>query len=148
MKSSLAFLDHGQWKADCPEPGCGDARLVYEVHPRTGVPTGRRLTEDVCAKGHHFAIVMPPPEFEAQVMAAVAGRVEDADKGWYPRGHVRAMLAGLPTGQSIDDLVRENDEVVRFRAAQDEARKARLAAVLADLGIEVRDDGTFEGSVF
>lgn len=147
MGKSLAFLDHGFWKADCPEPGCGDARLVYEINPRTGVPTGRRLTEDVCAKGHRFEIVMPSPEFEARVMAAVAVRVEDADKAWFPRGHVRAALAGIPTGQSVDDLVRENDDVVRFRTALAESRRAQLAAVLADLGIEVRDDGTFEGSV-
>lgn len=147
MRKSLAFLDHGQWKADCPEPGCGDARLVYEVHPLTGVPTGRRLTEDRCAKGHGFEIVMPPPEFEARVVAAVAGRTEDADKAWFPHGHVRSALAGLPTGQSIDDLIRENDEVIRFRSARAESRKAQLATILADLGIEVGDDGTFKGQI-
>jgi hypothetical protein len=146
MRKALAYLNHGRWVADCPEPGCTDARLVYEVHPKTGVPTGRKLTEDVCANGHRFELVMPPAEFEAQVTAAVAERV-DADKGWYPRGHQRAMLAGLPTGQSIDDLVRENHEVARFRAAQHESRKAQLAHVLAELGIKVRDDGTFEGQI-
>jgi hypothetical protein len=147
MRKSLAYLNHARWVADCPEPGCHDARLVYEVHPKTGVPTGRKLTEDVCANGHRFEIVMPPAEFEAQVAAAVAGRAEDADKAWYPRGHERAMLAGLPTGQSIDDLTRENHEVARFRAAQSESRKAQLAAALAELGIEIRDDGTFEGQI-
>lgn len=147
MTRSLAFLDHGQWKADCPELGCGDARLVYEVNPHTGVPTGRRLTEDRCAKGHHFEIVMPPPEFEARVMAALADRTQDADKAWFPGGHVRAALAGIPTGQSIDDLIRENDEVIRFRAAQAESRQARLATILADLGVEVGADGTFKGQI-
>lgn len=147
MRQALAYLNGGRWVADCPEPGCKDARLVYEVDPRTGGPTGRKLTEDVCAAGHGFEIVMPPPEFEAQVMAAVADRAEDADKAWYPKGHVRAALAGLPTGQSIDDLVQENAEVARFRAAQDESRKAQLASVLDELGIKVRDDGSFEGQI-
>lgn len=147
MRTSLAFLDHGAWKADCPEPGCGDARLVYEINPRTGVPTGRRLTEDVCAKGHRFAIEMPPPEFEAQVVAAVADRALDADKSWFPKGHQRAALAGIPVGQSIDDLVRENADVERFRTAEQDARRRRAADILAELGVEVRPDGTFEGSL-
>jgi hypothetical protein len=147
MRKSLAYLNHNRWVCDCPESGCTDARLVYEVDPRTGVPTGRRLSEDVCAKGHPFEIVMPPPGFEARVTAAVADRVDDADKSWYPQGHTRAALAGLPTGQSVDDLIEENTEVARFRAAQDESRKAQLATILAGLGVKVRDDGTFEGSV-
>jgi hypothetical protein len=139
MRKSLAFYNHGAWKAMCPE--CLDARAVY--HPQTG----ERLTEDVCAAGHPFEIVMPPPELEAQIVAVLAERAADADKSWYPRGHQWAMLNGFPTGQSIDDLVDEGHEVARLRAAQDEARRARLATILADLGIEVRDDGTFEGVV-
>jgi hypothetical protein len=147
MRKALAYLNHGRWVADCPEPGCTDARLVYEVNPQTGIPTGRRLTEDVCANGHPFEIVMPPAEFEAQVVAELANRPFDADRAWYPDGHMRAVLAGLPTGQSVADLARENDEVTRFRAAQDESRKARLAAILAEHGITVRDDGSFEGQI-
>jgi hypothetical protein len=139
MKKSLAFYNHGAWKAMCPE--CPDARAVY--HPQTG----ERLTQDVCAAGHPFEIVMPPPELEAQIVAVLSERAAEPDKSWYPRGHQWAMLNGFPTGQSVEDLLAENREVARFRAAQDEARKARLAAILAEHGIEVRPDGTFEGVV-
>lgn len=144
---ALAYLNHGRWVAECPTLGCTDARLVYEVNPQTGLPTGRQLGEDVCAKGHPFAIVMPPAQLEAQIMAAVADRVDDADKAWYPKDHVRAKLAGLPTGQSVADLVAENDEVARFRAAHDEARRSQLVKLLADNGIEVNDDGSFKGRI-
>ncbi|HET6214913.1 MAG TPA: hypothetical protein VFE14_18745, partial [Micromonosporaceae bacterium] len=91
--------------------------------------------------------VMPPPELEAQIVAVLSERAAEPDKSWYPRGHQWAMLNGFPTGQSVEDLLAENREVARFRAAQDEARKARLAAILAEHGIEVRPDGTFEGVV-
>lgn len=144
---ALAYLNHARWIVDCPAPGCHDARTAYWINPQTGEPTGRRLTEDVCANGHPFEIVMPPPELEAQIVAAVADRAEDSDKAWYPRGHQRAALAGLPTGQSVDDLVRENEDVARFRAAQAESRKAQLAGMLTELGIKVRDDGSFEGQI-
>lgn len=147
MRKALAYLNHGRWVCDCPEPGCTDARLVYEVHPKTGILTGRKLTEDVCANGHPFEMVMPPEQFEAQVMAVVAERAVDADKAWYPAGHMRAVLAGLPTGQSVDDLARENHEVAQFRAAHDEARKAQLAKALAELGVEIGPDGTFKGRI-
>jgi hypothetical protein len=144
---ALAYLNHGRFVADCPAPGCNDARLVYEVNPQTGVPTGRRLEQDVCAKGHPFDIVMPPAQLEAQIVAAVADRPDDADKAWYPKAHVRAALAGLPTGQSVAELVAENDEVAHYRAAQDVARRDQLAQLLVDHGIEVNDDGTFKGKI-
>lgn len=143
MATAPAYYNYGRFVADCPQPGCTDARAVY--HPQTGA----RQTEDVCAKGHRYQIDMPPPDLEAQIVAAVAARPEDADKAWYPRGHTRALLAGLPTGQSVDDLIRENEEVARFRADFDRARRARLAELLAEQGIEVmvNDDGTFEGKI-
>jgi len=137
---ALAYLNHSRWVVDCPTPGCTDARLAHDE-------AGRRLTEDVCAKGHPFEIVMPPAQVEAQIVAAVADRADDADKSWYPKGHVRAALAGLPTGQSVSDLVAENDEVARYRAAQDVARRDQLAQLLVDHGIEVDDDGNFKGKI-
>ncbi len=141
MRKALAYVNHGRFVADCPEPGCFDARAVY--HPATGA----RQTEDVCANGHPFQIEMPPPQLEWQIVAELAKRPVDADRGWYPAGHVRAELAGFPTGQSVADLQAETREVEAFRAGQDAARAERLAALLAEHGIEVRPDGTFEGAI-
>lgn len=137
---ALAYLNHGRFVVDCPAPGCADARLAHD-------DAGRRLAEDVCANGHPFQVVMPPAQLEAQILAAVADRPDVGDRAWYPQGHVRAQLAGLPTGQTVAELVRENDDVARFRAAQAQARRDHLAQLLADHGVEVDDDGNFKGTI-
>lgn len=142
-----AYLNFGRWVVDCPADGCRDAREVYERHPTTGELTGRRLTEDICAKGHRFQIEMPDERTEAQIVTVLSERIEDADKGWYPEGHERGILSGQPTGQTIADLRAENAEVARFRARQSEATQEQLREALAAAGIEVRADGTFEGAL-
>lgn len=137
MDTALAYLNWGRWVADCPAPGCTDAREVYQ--------NGVRLDSDTCARGHHFQIEMPPERMEAQIVTALADRVEDADKGWYPKGHERAILTGQPTGQTIAELVAENDEVAAYRTAHADATKEQVREALAAAGIEVRPDGSFEG---
>jgi hypothetical protein len=141
VKTALAYLNWGRFVADCPEPGCNDARAVY--HP----VTGQRQTEDVCAKGHPFAIEMPPPAVEAQLVAAVSERGLEADRSWYPKGHPRAMLAGLPTGQSVKELVEEGKQVAQFRAAEQEQEQGRLRELLVGLGLQVGPDGRVEGNI-
>jgi hypothetical protein len=137
----MAYLNYGRWVADCPVDGCGDARAVY--HPQTGA----RQTEDVCAKGHAFQIEMPPEQVEARIVAAVADRQEDGDKAWFPKGHGWAEAAGFPTGQTPAELVEEGKHVATRRAEQAAAKRDRTREILADLGIEVRPDGTFSGSL-
>jgi hypothetical protein len=105
------------------------------------------LTEDVCANGHPFSIQMPTPEDEAAIVAALADRTNDADKAWYPDGFARAIAAGFPVGQSPRELIEEGRRVARFRAAEDARRKNILRDMLAQHGIEIRSDGTFEGSL-
>lgn len=141
MKTAPAYYNWGRWVVDCPERGCMDARAVY--HPTTG----QRQTQDVCAVGHPFAIVMPPPDLEAQIVAAVADRAEEADKSWYPKGHPRATLAGLPTGQTVAELTEEGKQVAAFRAAQKEREQGKLRELLTDLGMQVHPDGRVEGSI-
>lgn len=139
MLKALAYLNHARWVADCPADGCTDAREVYQQ--------GVRRTEDVCARGHHFQMVMPPPQVEAQIVGVLSRRPVDADRSWYPSGHRRALLQGFPTGQSIADLEAENDEVAAYRATLKAEEQDHLREVLGQLGIEVRPDGTFEGSL-
>ncbi len=141
MKTALAYLNWGRWVADCPHPGCHDARAVY--HPTTG----QRQTEDVCANGHPFTIDMPPANVEAQLVAAVAERTVDADRSWYPTGHPRATLLGLPTGQTVRDLIDEGKQVAKFRAEERESERGRLRELLTGLGMKVGPDGRVEGNI-
>lgn len=140
MLKAYAYHNFGRWVVDCPAPQCTDARAVYDKN-------GIRQTEDTCARGHHFQIEMPPPALEAQITAVLSERVADEDKAWYPRGHERATLVGLPTGQSVADLRAEGEEVAKLRADEHGHRQERLRQALEEAGIRVRPDGTFEGSV-
>lgn len=147
MRTALAYFNWGRWVVDCPEPGCTDARSVYTQDKDSGEYVGKPHTEDVCAHGHPFRIVMPPPQMEARIVAAVAGRAVEGDKSWYPEGHVRAAMQGFPTGQTVDELLAENEEVAAFRAAQAEQMEANLRDILRRAGIEISADGSFSGRI-
>lgn len=141
MRTALAYYNWGRFVCDCPEPGCDDARLVY--HPQTG----ERQTQDVCAAGHPFAIQMPSPTDEAAIVTALADRANDADKSWYPDGFARAIALGQPTGQSPRELVAEGKQVAKLRTAEQQREQERRRELLTQLGVAVRPDGTFEGSL-
>jgi hypothetical protein len=141
MSQSLAFLDWGRWVADCPQ--CHDAQLVYAVEEEDE-PVVRR-TSATCAEGHLFGIVMPTPDEEQAIMAAVAGR-DIAYRQWYPDGHLRAQEASLSTGVTPAELREQTDELTR--SGTEEAERAqRLREALEAAGIVVNPDGTFGGQV-
>lgn len=135
MNEALAYFNWGRWVVDCPQPGCSDAR---EVKPPQ--------LEDVCVNGHPFRIVMPPVEEAAAIAAELRKRVRDADQSWYPRGHVRAELAGQPTGQTLAQL-RDETGMVEAERARQQAERDQLVATLAKNGISISPDGRFEGRV-
>lgn len=134
--NALAYINFGRWVVDCPVPGCTDAR---QVEPP--------LMDDVCAHGHPIHALMPPPDQAAALMAELVRRPVEADRAWYPAGHPRALLAGLPTGQSVADLRAETVQVAQLRARQQDDRQQRLAVLLAELGVQVGADGAFSGSL-
>jgi hypothetical protein len=145
---ALGFYNHGEWKAMCPEYGCTDA---VAVHPQSPHPPYARSAEpalqQVCARGHVMDIELPDERRRARIEAALAGRAMDADRSWYPKGHEWAIMNGFPTGQSIEDLTEESHEVERVRADDRRQYQEELRAALAAAGIEVRADGSFEGTV-
>jgi hypothetical protein len=131
---ALAYVNWGRWVADCPHPECTDAREVSD---------GR--DQDVCHFGHPFTVVRPPAAAMTAIMAELTKRTEDADRSWYPRGHLRARLAGQPTGQTLDELREETRRVELYRREQRADRSAQLAALLSELGVSVGPDGEFSG---
>jgi hypothetical protein len=147
MLKARAYLNYGRWVAECPAPGCTDARAIYPEDPITGIVSPRANTQDVCANGHPFAIEMPPADLEGQIVTAVSERPNEADQAWYPTGHPAAIRAGQPSGQSVTDLLTENQEVAEYRAAQEARQREELLETLGKLGIEVQPDGSFTGSI-
>jgi len=148
MMTSTAYFNHGRWVAECPT-GCGDARALYPEGSATPVYVQR------CAEGHEFRIDAPPDDVRARIEAALADRPERY-RDWLPRGHPWAAQ-GFPVGQTPEDLIAENGELrARLAAAkqakQDEIQETfagsdDIRSVLAALGVQVRSDGTFSGSI-
>lgn len=144
--TALAYLNYGRWVADCPVDWCADSRALHP-EDRYGNPSPEPVHDTVCAAGHAFRIEAPPARARAQLEQAVADRPLPQDRGWYPKGHAWAETHGYPTGQTVEDLRRESEEVASARAAQ-QAHKARmLREALSTLGVEVRPDGSFSGTL-
>jgi len=131
---ALAYLNWGRWVADCPVGGCTDARAIYPTDAN-GQPTGGPpILDHVCTGGHRFAVDMPPPEFEAQIVAALSERVSEKRRNWFPRGHPFAVLTGQPHGQTVRELREE-------AAAGEEADAQHLSDRRARILDEVRAAG-------
>lgn len=145
-KDALAYYNHGRWVADCPEDGCTDARALHP-EDRNGVVSPRPEFEQVCVRGHPFRLVCPPEGFRRQVERVLAEREKEPDRGWLPEGHPWGAVYGFPTGQSIEDLEKESREVASFRSAQAAAKRDAMRAALAELGVEIRPDGSFAGQI-
>jgi hypothetical protein len=141
-----AYFNWGRWVADCPTDSCSDARAVFPPDAN-GIPATTPHLDQACKGGHSFRIVMPPPADAAAIEAELLRRPHEADQSWFPKGHAFAVLAGLPHGQTLEQLHAETGEVEKFRTAQSQERQDQLVALLAEHGVEVRPDGTFTGSL-
>jgi hypothetical protein len=146
MMTSLAYLNYGRWVADCPVDGCSDARALHP-EDRYGNPSPQPVPDTVCAAGHPYHIETPPAQHRDRLEQAVSERPLIQDRGWYPKGHGWAELNGYPTGQSVDDLRAESSEVASVRAQQRAEKDRRLREALSSLGVEVRPDGSFSGTL-
>lgn len=133
MKAA-AYLNHGRWVADCPAAGCTDARAVYP-EGRDGSPSPVRVLEQVCKGGHAFTIEMPPADIEAQLVAAVAERLSDQRKNWFPRNHPLALALNMPHGQSVRELREETQAGEAADAEVLAQRRAQLLAQMRELGV-------------
>jgi hypothetical protein len=158
MKTSVAYLNHGRWVAECPEDWCTDAKGLYPQLPTTDgstVYSDHPVYVQRCAEGHEFRIDAPPDDMRARIETALADRPPQF-RDWLPSGH-RWAANGYPTNQSPEDLVAEGESLKARLAAAQAAKRAEMHTVMADtdsvrdilaaLGIEVRPDGTFSGSI-
>lgn len=91
-----AYANHGRWLADCPRPHCGSAEKLAG-----GQPWFR------CSACGAQAPVDWPPD-APELAAVLAARGNPKWMNWYPAGHDVAERCGLPSGQSVADLLAEN----------------------------------------
>ncbi|OLT24425.1 hypothetical protein BJF79_13870 [Actinomadura sp. CNU-125] len=106
-----AYVYSGEWIADCPS-GCGNAEFVTGKHPRDRGVAGTRgapYAEFVCSCCRYRCPISWPAEAGA-ISAVLDRRPVPHTRNWFPRGHALAVATGIPTGQSVDELLAENHD--------------------------------------
>lgn len=106
-----AYVQAGEWIADCPR-ACGNAEFVTGKAPRDRGVAGTRgapNTEFVCSYCRYRCPIRWPAD-AAAISAVLDRRPIPHTRNWFPRGHPLATATGLPTGQTVDELLAENHE--------------------------------------
>lgn len=93
-EQALACVNWGRWLAECPG-GCGSAEPLEP---------GQSIFR--CSNCKHITQVTWPDD-PAGIWRALGMRVLKHRRNWYPKGHQLAVMAGLPHGQSVADLMAE-----------------------------------------
>ncbi len=96
--SARAYANHGRWIADCPRPHCGSAELLVPWQPLFH-----------CSACHAEAPCEWPRD-AADITTVLAARGNSRWMSWFPADHPLAVAAGCPHGQSVADLLAEDDE--------------------------------------
>lgn len=110
-----AYVYAGEWVADCPRPpdpvtgkGCGGVEFLYTPAQMNGPRVLRRPFFHCSNCGHQAVIDWPVHEHE--ILAVLTKRPVPQNRNWYPSDHPVAVNFRIPHGQSIRDLLDENEE--------------------------------------
>jgi hypothetical protein len=111
--TARAYVYGGDWVADCPrvdpftEKGCGGVEFLYAPSRMNG-PRDQRKAFFMCSFcGHQAEITWPPNEHE--ILQVLSPRPLPSTRNWYPQDHPVAVNFHVPHGQSIRDLIDENE---------------------------------------
>ena len=139
MTAALAEVNYGRWIAECPAPGCHDARgLLLD---------GRLDSTIMCANGHVSPVTWPGDLASVLTISnALNKRVEDFDKAWIPSGSKRALAGFGPVDQTPAELDEET-AMLADRASAEATKQTQVLGWLADLGLTLQPDGTIAGVV-
>ena len=106
-----ARVSAGEWVADCPR-GCNNAEFITDksAHLRgvAGQP-GHPREMFACSYCHHLAPISWP-EHAVEITEILDRRPIPHTRNWWPEGHLIAIKAGGPHGQTPEDLLAENAE--------------------------------------
>lgn len=103
-----AYVYAGDWVADCTRPGCGNVEYLYAPSAPGGV---RHLRKPIfmCSNCGMQAVV-DWPDHEMEILSVLSRRPVPQNRNWYPQDHPVAVNFRLEHGQSIRDLLDENEE--------------------------------------
>jgi hypothetical protein len=93
-----AYANQGRWVADCPRPYCGSAVLLVPWQPLVH-----------CPECHAEAPCEWPRDAEG-ITTVLAARGNPYWMNWFPLDHPLAIKHGCEHGQSVADLLAEDDE--------------------------------------
>jgi hypothetical protein len=116
------YVNWGRLVADCPRPHCGDA---------SAVEPGQQSM--MCVNGHPATLRWAADT--PAVLAVLDERTSDKRKNWFPAGHPFAVAAGLPHGQTLDELRAEAEAGEAADALQLADKRAAVLAQVQALDI-------------
>lgn len=107
-EKARAYIYHGDWVADCPRPGCNNAEHLF-ASTSPGGPRVRKVDFFRCSSCGLEAFVDWPRNM-LDLSQALMQRPIPHTRNWYPQDHPVAVRFGVPHGQSVKDLLDEQEE--------------------------------------
>lgn len=103
-----AYVYHGDWVADCPRSGCNNAEHLFRP-AAPGGPRTLRIDFFLCSHCGFQAFIDWPGDM-LEISQVLMQRPVPDTRNWYPRDHPVAVRFGVEHGQSVRELVEENEE--------------------------------------
>ena len=102
-----AYVYEGEWVADCAA-GCNNVEYLFRPASPNG-PRTIRLDFYMCSYcGNRSFIDWPRNMLE--ISQVLAQRPIPSTRNWYPQDHPVAVKFRIPHGQSVRELIDENEE--------------------------------------
>ena len=104
-----AYFNHGRWVADCPREFC---TYAFELEPgqETYLCRTRPRRPGAAPGGCGAEAPIEWPADAEEIQRALELRPVESTRNWLPAGHPLAVAAGVPHGQTVADLLAENEE--------------------------------------
>lgn len=109
-----AYVYNGEWVADCPrpglepgKPGCANVEFLYQASRMNGPRDLERTFYlcSYCGMQSHIAW----PRRRVDILRVLMLRPVPNNRNWYPADHPVAVKFRLPHGQSVRELMDENE---------------------------------------
>jgi hypothetical protein len=102
-----AYVYSGDWVGDCPRP-CGNVEFLHTPSRMNG-PRDTPRAFYLCSNCGMQAPISWPDHMN-EILQVLMLRPIPQTRNWYPKDHPVAVNFRLPHGQSVRDLLSENEE--------------------------------------
>lgn len=102
-----AYVYSGEWVADCMRDGCGNVEYLY-TPARPNAPRTLRKPFYMCSNCGWQGVISWP-DLEHEILSLLVRRPIPQTRNWYPADHPVAVNFRIPHGQSLRDLIDENE---------------------------------------